>query len=230
MASKVHPSVHSLPPTRASSAGFVHGPLLHAGPRGRLDRGGYRPVASVPMAIKRVGIVGSGIMGSGIAEVAAAAGYEVVVRSRSQDRRRRHGGGARAARWPSRWRKGKRTEAEAAEIAGRVSATTAPGRAGRRRPGDRVGRRGPGREEGAVRRARPRLQAGGHPRHQHLDLAGGRDGHGHRPARAGLRHPLLQPGAGHGAGGGGAAHHRRRCHRGGRPASSPVPAARSRSR
>lgn len=36
------------------------------------------------MAIKRVGIVGSGIMGSGIAEVAAKAGHEVVLRSRQQ--------------------------------------------------------------------------------------------------------------------------------------------------
>ena len=36
------------------------------------------------MAIERVGVVGSGIMGSGIAEVAAAAGCDVVVRSRSQ--------------------------------------------------------------------------------------------------------------------------------------------------
>lgn len=36
------------------------------------------------MAIKRFGIVGSGIMGSGIAEVAAKAGIEVVLRSRSQ--------------------------------------------------------------------------------------------------------------------------------------------------
>jgi 3-hydroxybutyryl-CoA dehydrogenase len=36
------------------------------------------------MAVKRVGIIGSGIMGSGIAEVAAAAGYEVVLRSRAQ--------------------------------------------------------------------------------------------------------------------------------------------------
>lgn len=34
--------------------------------------------------IKRVGIVGSGIMGSGIAEVAAKAGFDVVLRSRSQ--------------------------------------------------------------------------------------------------------------------------------------------------
>jgi 3-hydroxybutyryl-CoA dehydrogenase len=35
-------------------------------------------------AIKRVGVIGSGIMGSGIAQCAAASGYEVVVRSRSR--------------------------------------------------------------------------------------------------------------------------------------------------
>lgn len=37
------------------------------------------------MTIKRVGVVGSGIMGSGVAEVAAKAGFEVVVRSRQQE-------------------------------------------------------------------------------------------------------------------------------------------------
>src|SRR5436190_3604867 len=42
-------------------------------------RGGDQQVA-----VKRLGIVGSGIMGSGIAEVAAKAGIEVVVRSREQ--------------------------------------------------------------------------------------------------------------------------------------------------
>jgi 3-hydroxybutyryl-CoA dehydrogenase len=36
------------------------------------------------MTIKRVGIIGSGIMGSGIAEVAAKAGHEVILRSRQQ--------------------------------------------------------------------------------------------------------------------------------------------------
>jgi 3-hydroxybutyryl-CoA dehydrogenase len=35
--------------------------------------------------VARVGIIGSGIMGSGIAEVAARAGYEVVLRSRKAD-------------------------------------------------------------------------------------------------------------------------------------------------
>jgi len=37
------------------------------------------------MTIKRVGIIGSGTMGSGIAEVASKSGYEVVLRSRSQE-------------------------------------------------------------------------------------------------------------------------------------------------
>jgi 3-hydroxybutyryl-CoA dehydrogenase len=37
------------------------------------------------VTVKRVGIVGSGIMGSGIAEVAAKAGFEVVLRSRQQN-------------------------------------------------------------------------------------------------------------------------------------------------
>jgi len=36
------------------------------------------------MSITKVGIVGSGIMGSGIAEVAACAGHEVVLRSRQE--------------------------------------------------------------------------------------------------------------------------------------------------
>src|ERR1019366_8616174 len=37
----------------------------------------------VAMAISRVGVVGSGIMGSGIAECASKTGHEVVLRSRS---------------------------------------------------------------------------------------------------------------------------------------------------
>ncbi|HUS60959.1 MAG TPA: 3-hydroxybutyryl-CoA dehydrogenase [Acidimicrobiales bacterium] len=37
------------------------------------------------MSIKRVGIVGSGIMGSGIAECAAKSGHEVILRSREQE-------------------------------------------------------------------------------------------------------------------------------------------------
>ena len=75
------------------------------------------------MAIKRVGIVGSGIMGSGIAEVAAASGHEVVLRSRS----RSTADGMVAGLEKSLNRqieKGKRTEAERDDILSRVTATT----------------------------------------------------------------------------------------------------------
>jgi 3-hydroxybutyryl-CoA dehydrogenase len=37
------------------------------------------------MGIERIGVVGSGLMGSGVTEVAAKAGYEVVVRSRTRE-------------------------------------------------------------------------------------------------------------------------------------------------
>jgi 3-hydroxybutyryl-CoA dehydrogenase len=44
----------------------------------------YSPVTFAAMTVKRVGIVGSGIMGSGLAEVCGKAGYEVIVRSRTE--------------------------------------------------------------------------------------------------------------------------------------------------
>jgi 3-hydroxybutyryl-CoA dehydrogenase len=75
------------------------------------------------MAIKRIGVVGSGIMGSGVAEVAAASGFEVVLRSRSQQ-------GADAmlagldASLARQVKKGRREEAGAAEIRARVTAVT----------------------------------------------------------------------------------------------------------
>jgi len=75
------------------------------------------------MSIKRVGIVGSGIMGAGIAEVAAAAGHEVVLRSRSKDGAEAMAAGL-AKSLAKQVEKGKRTEAEAAEISGLVRATT----------------------------------------------------------------------------------------------------------
>lgn len=50
-----------------------------------MEGASYRPVTSVPMTVKRVGIVGSGIMGAGIAETAARSGFEVVLRSRRQE-------------------------------------------------------------------------------------------------------------------------------------------------
>jgi 3-hydroxybutyryl-CoA dehydrogenase len=74
------------------------------------------------MAIQRLGIVGSGIMGSGIAEVAAKAGVTVVLRSRKQE----SADAMVAALGKSlakQVERGKLDEAEAAAVTGRVSAT-----------------------------------------------------------------------------------------------------------
>ena len=45
------------------------------------------------MNIKNIGIVGSGIMGSGIAQVSAATGYNIVIQDVSQEALERAGSG-----------------------------------------------------------------------------------------------------------------------------------------
>jgi len=75
------------------------------------------------MSIARIGIVGSGIMGSGIAETAAVNGFEVVLRSRNQST----ADATLAAIEKSLNRqveKGKRTETERDEALARVSGTS----------------------------------------------------------------------------------------------------------
>jgi 3-hydroxybutyryl-CoA dehydrogenase len=76
------------------------------------------------MTVKCVGVVGSGIMGSGVAEVAAKAGFEVVLRSRSQTGADAMLAGLRSS-LDRQVTKGRLEEDTAAEIAGRVRAVTA---------------------------------------------------------------------------------------------------------
>jgi 3-hydroxybutyryl-CoA dehydrogenase len=75
------------------------------------------------MSIKRVGIVGSGIMGSGIAETAAASGFEVVLRSRSQNSADATVAGMEKS-LNRQVDKGKKTAEERDAILARVSATS----------------------------------------------------------------------------------------------------------
>ena len=74
------------------------------------------------MAIERLGIVGSGIMGSGIAEVAAKAGVDVVLRSRKQETADAMVAGLGKS-LDKQVAKGRLAEDEAAAVAGRVTAT-----------------------------------------------------------------------------------------------------------
>ncbi|MBK9180103.1 MAG: 3-hydroxybutyryl-CoA dehydrogenase [Acidimicrobiales bacterium] len=76
------------------------------------------------MTIKRVGIVGSGIMGSGIAEVAAKAGHEVVLRSRQQATADAMLGGLERS-LVKQVERGKLEQGEADAALGRVTATSA---------------------------------------------------------------------------------------------------------
>jgi 3-hydroxybutyryl-CoA dehydrogenase len=73
--------------------------------------------------IKRVGIVGSGIMGSGIAEVAAGAGFEVILRSRAQSSADRMVAGLEKS-LARQVEKGKLDDAQRAAVLSRVSAVT----------------------------------------------------------------------------------------------------------
>jgi 3-hydroxybutyryl-CoA dehydrogenase len=75
------------------------------------------------MSIGGVGILGSGIMGTGIAEVAAASGHQVVVRSRSQSSADSVLTGVRRS-LDRQIEKGNRTETERDEILSRISVTT----------------------------------------------------------------------------------------------------------
>jgi 3-hydroxybutyryl-CoA dehydrogenase len=75
------------------------------------------------MAITRLGIVGSGIMGSGIAEVAAKAGAEVVLRSRQQTTADAMLASLERS-LSKQVEKGRLDEAESKETLSRVEATT----------------------------------------------------------------------------------------------------------
>ena len=150
-----------------------------------------------PMSdISRVGVVGGGLMGSGIAEVCARAGLDVVVRE--VDAGAAEAGQQRLTTSLDRGvRSGKLTEdARDAALAQR-HVHHRPRRARRppaRRRGGRRGRDGEGRRVPRPRRGRHR--PGRDPRQQHQLDPDHEAGHRHLAARAGDRHPLLQPRAG----------------------------------
>ena len=74
------------------------------------------------MTIKRVGVLGSGIMGSGIAEVAAKAGIEVTLRSRKQETADAMVAGLDKS-LTKQVERGKLTDEERTAVLGRVTAT-----------------------------------------------------------------------------------------------------------
>ena len=156
--------------------------------------------------IQRVGVLGCGLMGSGIAQVAAAAGYETIVRDVA----------------PADPRQGEGRHREVARQVRREG--QAPGRRPRRDAAatllhDRHGRpealrhrrrgrhRGPGRQERALEGARRPVRRRDDLRLEHLEPHHRRDGRGDQARRPVRRAALLQSGAVDAAGGGGPDRH-----------------------
>ena len=141
-----------------------------------------RPAAAPAPASRRVGVVGTGTMASGIVEVFAKAGYDVLFVGRSQDKV----DGVVAAitkNFDKQIQRGRATEDDKAAVLARVTGSTSLDDLQGRRHRGRGDRRGPGDQEDAVREPRRDLQARRDPGDHDLVAAGHRAGPGHRPAR-----------------------------------------------
>ena len=156
-----------------------------------------------PVTVARIGILGAGTMGTGIAQVAALGGYrDAALRRRS--RRPPRGGAIRLGEALAKGvERGRWSEDEAEAAADRVQPAPAIAElAGcdlviEAAPEER------GAEARAVRRRGRGLRPGGDPRHQHLLAAGRRDRRRGAPPRARGRDALLQPAGADEAGRGG---------------------------
>jgi 3-hydroxyacyl-CoA dehydrogenase / enoyl-CoA hydratase / 3-hydroxybutyryl-CoA epimerase len=154
-----------------------------------LEKGANRP--AVPdQRVRKLGVLGAGMMGAGIAHVAASAGIEVILIDQAQEaaeRGKAHSEGLLDKGIARR----KVTAEKKAEVLGRIHPTTDYAalagcdldRGGRVRGPRRKGRG----DAGCRGRARPRL----HLRHQHLHPADLRPRPRLRAPRPVHRHPLL---------------------------------------
>ena len=136
------------------------------------------------MTIKSVGIIGSGIMGSGIAQVAATAGFDVVLRSRKQESADATVAAMEKA-LAKQVSKGRMEQADADAAVARVTATSKLDDLAdcdlviESVVEDLATKLAP------LQRARPPLQGRRHPGDQHLDAVGDRHGRGDRAAPSG---------------------------------------------
>ncbi|SES72125.1 3-hydroxyacyl-CoA dehydrogenase NAD-binding domain-containing protein [Oceanicella actignis] len=87
-----------------------------------LEKGAVRPAGVPDMRVRKLGVLGAGMMGAGIAFVAARAGIEVVLMDRDQEAADR-GLATIAGLLDEGVKKRKVTEAQKAEVLGRVLAT-----------------------------------------------------------------------------------------------------------
>ncbi|KAJ1684773.1 hypothetical protein LUZ63_020044 [Rhynchospora breviuscula] len=152
--------------------------------------------------IETVGVVGTGTMATGIVEVFAKAGYDVVVVGRS-DAKVAGVSTSLERSLDKQVQRGRMEEADKQPVLDRMTGTTKQDDLAdvdlvvEAIAEDLAG------QDDAVREPRRDLQAGGDPRHHHLLAAGHRVRPGHLAAPGRHRHALLQPRPGDEAGRGG---------------------------
>ena len=108
-----------------------------------INAGKLRPQGIEPFSATKVGVLGAGMMGAGIAYSCARAGMEVVLKdvaAESAEKGKAYSEGL----LDKAIARGRSTEEKKAELLGRIIADRRPGRPRRLRPGHRGGLRGPG--------------------------------------------------------------------------------------
>ncbi len=88
-----------------------------------IDKGGARPASQKPGAINKVGVIGAGFMGAGVAYVSAMAGIEVVLIDRDQESADK-GKALSETEQAKRVKRGKQTQEKMDAILARITPTT----------------------------------------------------------------------------------------------------------
>ncbi len=107
----------------AACKNLVHGFFLREAAKKRTLEGWFPAHSRGPAPVRRVGIVGAGVMGSGIAQLAAACGLDVVLRDVGPQLVER-GLGVVQGLFEDAVRHGAMSQAEAREARGRITGTT----------------------------------------------------------------------------------------------------------
>jgi 3-hydroxyacyl-CoA dehydrogenase / enoyl-CoA hydratase / 3-hydroxybutyryl-CoA epimerase len=88
-----------------------------------IDKGGARPASQEPGAINKIGVIGAGFMGAGVAYVSAMAGIEVVLIDRDQESADK-GKALTETEQAKRVKRGKQTQDKMDAILARITPTT----------------------------------------------------------------------------------------------------------
>ena len=165
-----------------------------------INSGGSRPEGIGKTPINKIGVLGAGMMGAGIAYVSAKAGYDVVLKDVSIEAAQK-GKGYSEKLEAKALERGKTTQEKSDALLARITPTCRSRRLQGRRLRDRGGLREPGPQAQGVPGDRGHRRAQRAARVEHLDAADHRSGERRQAPRGLHRNPLLLAGRQDAAGG-----------------------------